>query len=414
MKHVLAPTLVFLALGGLPTAWAATPETALATLNIHTDESKGASWRALVLMDVGADKAWSFPLKTIAGGPVPGQPMHAVLSADKKSVYITMGGSKDLPLRLVTVSVDWSDADPKVTVTRTTEVLKANTLGPQPPSANQCGNAGMTQVDLALQEGHGPSLSPDGKLLFFSELNNNRLRVFNTQTGEFVGAPLTHPTLKTPHGVYPNPSLRYAVSTQYQLNGNQVSLWKVDPKSGEMSFDRAIAMTDGKTRCAFTHTVAWINEHEFYTGCTQESDQGVPESAERSVWLVDTRKGSARAVLRADQLKEGVSDVAVTQGKLYVAEGNVVKEGVPPGHVSVWDIRNRAKPVLVKRLSANQGLPASFGDAHELAVTADGRYVFTQSYRSGHLIKIDSRTDTAVSVWDASRGLPMPHGLSTR
>ncbi len=100
--------------------------------------------------------------------------------------------------------------------------------------------------------------------------------------------------------------------------------------------------------------------------------------------------------------------------KLYVAEGNVAKDGVPPGHVSVWSIRNRLKPVFIKRFSANQGLPASFGDAHELATTPDKRHVFAQSYRSGHLIKIDSRDDRVVGVWDATKGLPMPHGISAQ
>lgn len=325
-----------------------------------------------------------------------------------------MGGNKDLPLRLVTVSVEWSAQFPKVAVARTTEVLKANTLGPEAQGGNLCGNAGMTQVDRALQEGHGPNLSPDGRWLYFSELNNNRLRVFDTRSGEFVGAPISHPSLKTPHGVYPNPSLTRAVSTQYQLEGNQVSLWKLNPKSGEMQFDRAITMVDKNQRCAFTHTAAWINDNQFYTGCTQEATQGVPEAAVRSVWLVDAAKGSAQVVLNAAQLLEGVSDTVIAQGKLYVAEGNVAKDGIPPGHVSIWNISDHAKPTFIKRFSADKGLPTSFGDAHELAATPDGRYVFAQSFRSGYLAKIDTRDDTIAKVWGATEGLPMPHGLSAQ
>lgn len=77
---------------------------------------------------------------------------------------------------------------------------------------------------------------------------------------------------------------------------------------------------------------------------------------------------------------------------------------MPPGHVSVWDIRNRAKPVFIKRLSADKGLPSSFGDAHELAVTPDERYVFAQSYRSGHLAKIDTQSDQMAKVWGEGVG----------
>lgn len=409
--HIAYVTLLWMAAAP---AWAAAPAVVLATLNIQPDDSKGSDARSFVLMDVGADKMWHFPLNSMAGGPVLGQPMHAALSPDKKNVYITVGGNKDLPLRLLTLSVDWSGAAPQVAITRTTEVLQANTLGPQSPSANLCGNAGMTQVDRALQEGHGLSLSPNGRWLYFSELNNNRLRVFDTKTGEFVGAPLTHAALKTPHGVYPNRSLTRAVSTQYQLQGHQVSLWKLNPETGAMQFDRAVTLVDQKARCAFTHTAAWINDSQFYTGCTQESNQGVAESAERSVWLVDAVQGSAKMVLNAAQLHEGVSDTVIAQNKLYVAEGNVAKDGVPPGHVSVWNISNRAKPVFIKRLSADKGLPSSFGDAHELSVTPDGRYVFAQSYRSGHLAKIDTRSDQMEKVWGAAEGMTMPHGLSTR
>ncbi len=299
MPKTLLTRLALFALATMSPAFAAKPEVALATLNIQADDTKGDHWRALVLMDVGADKTWSFPLQSIAGGPLMGQPMHTTLSPDKTRVYITMGGNKDLPLRLVTLAVDWSGSDPKVAVTRTTEVLKANTLGPQIANTNLCGNAGMTMVDRALQEGHGPNISADGRLLFFSELNNNRLRVFNTQSGEFVGAPIAHPALKTPHGVYPNRALTRAVSTQYQLNGNQISLWKLDAKTGALQFDRAITMVDQHKRCAFTHTAEWIDERQFYVGCTQEPDQGLADIAQRSVWWVDAVSGTARAVIDA-------------------------------------------------------------------------------------------------------------------
>lgn len=414
LKSTLLTKFFLLMLSGVGQALASTPETALVTLNIDTDDTRGGDWRALVLMDISANKVWRFPLHSIAGGPIIGQPMHATISNNKKNIYITVGGNKELPLRLITMSVDWSAAAPKVAVTRTTEVLPANTLGPQVPNANFCGNVGMTQIDRALQEGHGTNLSPDGRLLFFSELNNNRLRIFNTQSGEFVGTPISHPTLKTPHGVYPNRSLTRAVSTQYQLEGNQLSLWKLNSKTGEMQFDRAIVMADNKTRCALTHTVTWLNDNQFYTGCTQESNQGVPEAAERSVWLVDAVKGIAKVVLNATQLLEGVSDVTVVRNKLYVAEGNVVKDGIPPGHVSIWDISHRLKPIFIKRFSADQGLPSSFGDAHELAATPDGHYVFVQSYRSGHLAKIDTHDDKITNVWGAAEGLPTPHGVSIK
>jgi len=218
-------------------AWAAVPKTALVTLNIEADDSKGAQARALVLIDLATNQHWKFPFSTIKGGPVAGQPMHAALSADKQQVYITMGGNQWLPLRVITASIDWSGAAPQVEVVRTTEVLGANTV-PAAPGASLC----SVGKDPAIQEGHGPKLSQDGRFLFFSELNNHRLRVFNTRTGHWVGDPISHPSLKTPHGVYPNPSNTRAMSTQYQLDGNQVSLWKLNATTGNLEFDRTITL----------------------------------------------------------------------------------------------------------------------------------------------------------------------------
>jgi len=119
-------------------------------------------------------------------------------------------------------------------------------------------------------------------------------------------------------------------------------------------------------------------------------------------------------VLRATDIQEGVSDTVLVKDKLYVAEGNLEKPGVPPGHVSIWNVRDPLKPVLIKRLSPGQGLPAQFGDAHELAKTQDGRYVFIQSFRSGYLIKMDTRTDAMVHAWSAADGFSIPHGLAAR
>lgn len=394
--------------------WAEAPDSVLATLNIEANDSKGDQRRSVVLMDVQRQHSWRFPLRSIQGGPIEGQPMHTIISNDKKEIYMTVGGNKDLPLRVVTLAVDWSGPSPSISVARVTKVLDANTVTQQPSQAALCGASASAPVPPATQEGHGPNLSPDGRLLMFSEMNNNRLRVLDTRSGQLVGQPTTHPTLKSPHGVYPNPGFDRAATTQYELGGNQVALWHIDAASGALRFDRAVTLSDGSVRCAVTHTVAWINDTQFYTGCTQEASQGIKNAAQQSVWLVDAARGRAQVVLGPEQILEGVSDVAIAGDKLYVAEGNIFKEGVPPGHVSIWDISHRMRPAFIKRLSANRGLPAAFGDAHELEVSADGRYVFAQSFRSGYLLKIDSRRDKVAQVWGAEQGMYMPHGFSSR
>jgi|CXWL01.1.fsa_nt_gi DNA-binding beta-propeller fold protein YncE len=383
------------------------PKILLITLNINADDSKGKEGRSLVFIDVAAGRVWNLPLSMISGGPLEGQPMHAVLSLDKKRAYLTMGGNQKLPLRLAVVELDWASGSPAATLVKTVEVLPANT---EPIGMM----AGMTAMAPAMQEGHGPHLTSNGRYLLFSELNNNRLRVFNTKTDEFVGAPIAHPTLKTPHGVYPNSSMTRAMSTQYQLNGNEVSIWKLNSTTGEMTFDKAVTMADGPTLCAYTHTAAWLDEDRFYTNCTQEANQGAPNTSERSVWLVDAAKGTATAVLKSSDVLEGVSDVAIARGKLYVAEGNIEKTGTPPGHISIWDIKNDLKPAFIKRFSAGKGLPATYADTHELAVTPDGHYVFAESFRSGFVVKIDAAKDSIIKTWSAAEGLSMPHGFDIR
>ncbi len=380
------------------------PKTLLVTLNINADDSKGKEGRSLIFIDVATDRTWSLPFSMISGGVLEGQPMHAVLALDKNRAYVTMGGNDKLPLRLAVLKLDWSTGSPTATLVKTVEVLAANT-------AATGMMAGMTDMAAAMQEGHGPHLTSNGRYILFSELNNNRLRVFNTQTDEFVGAPLAHPTLKTPHGVYPNRSMTRAMSTQYELNGNEVSVWKLNPATGALAFDKAVKMSDGPTQCAYTHTAAWLDEDRFYTNCTQEANQGALNTSERSVWLVDAAKGTAKAVLKASDLLEGVSDVAIAQGKLYVAEGNIAKTGTPPGHVSIWNIKDNLKPVFIKRFSAGKGLPAGYADTHELAVTPDSRYVFAESFRSGYVIKIDAKTDAVAKIWSAAEGVSMPHGF---
>ena len=380
------------------------PKTLLVTLNINADDSKGKEGRALIFIDIATDRVWNLPLSMISGGPLEGQPMHVVLAPDKKRAYVTMGGNQKLPLRLAVLKIDWVAGSPTATLVKTIEVLAANT---EPIGMM----AGMTTMAPAMQEGHGPHLTSNGRYILFSELNNNRLRVFNTQTDEFAGAPITHPTLKTPHGVYLNRSMTRAMSTQYQLNGNEVSVWKLNQDTGELTFDKAVKMADGPTLCAYTHTAAWLDDDRFYTNCTQEANQGALNTSERSVWLVDAAKGTAKAVLKSSDLLEGVSDVAIAHGKLYVAEGNIEKTGTPPGHVSIWNIKDSLKPAFVKRFSAGKGLPAGYADTHELVVTPDGRFVFAESFRSGYIFKIDAAKDVITNVWSAAEGVSMPHGF---
>ena len=129
---------------------------------------------------------------------------------------------------------------------------------------------------------------------------------------------------------------------------------------------------------------------------------------------MDTEARTSTAVLKADAILEGVSDLAIAGGKLYVAEGNVAQflaGEETPGHVSVWDLADPQAPRFVKRLSAGEGFPEDFSNAHSLGATADGGAVFVESFSTNYLIEVETRGDTVTRTFGSADGLDTPHGI---
>ena len=363
------------------------PDTVLTLTNINpNDITAGPEGRALLILNVDSDELYNFPFTTIAGGPVYGQSQHTAIAPDKRTVYVTMGGDDTLPLRLLIIDLDWLGGILTPTVTDTLELIPAG---------------GTTQ------QAHGLAFTSDGLFLTFSEFQNQCLRVLDTQTKQLVGLAV-HPSLIMPHGLYPNPNATLAVSTQYSFEQNEVSIWNMY-STGVIDFDKTVTLADLLVLGAYTHTVVWLDNTRFYTDCTQETTQG-SGNFQRSVWLIDAVAGTATAVLDNTVLLEGVSDLAIANGKLYVAEGNV--ETGDPGNLSIWSIADPLNPVFVKQLSAGSGFPSDFlSDTHGLFATADEKFVFVSAFRSNHLIKVNTLTDNVVRVYDGSDGLSLPHGM---
>lgn len=375
------------------------PARVLVHLNIQPDDSKGAKSRAIQLVDMDSHEHYTFPLSTLEGGPpVEGQPMHVLMAPDRKRIWVSVGGDLRLGLRILAVSVSWQKDGPKLKVVSTAEVL--------PPNTPNTGGG-------ATQEGHGPHFGKDDSTFYFSEINNNRIRMYDTKTNKLVSTPITHAVLRSPHGFYPNKSGTKAASTQYDFDGADVGVWNIGA-DGVPTFDKKITLIDGAVKGAFSHTCWWLDETHFITNATQESNQG-DKTAQQSVWLVDTAAGTAKAIIKAgtgsNGVLEGVSDTVIANGKLYVGEGNVKKD-IAPGHLSIWNISNPASPVFVKRFSAGSGLPADFLDAHELDLSPDGKTVTIESFKSSHSIQVDTMTDEVGKVLDKSNAdLSLSHGL---
>lgn len=381
------------------------PDTVLVSLNVQPNDDQGEQGRALYVLDVEAQKLHFFPFTTIEGGPIPGQPMHSLLTQDRKTAVVSMGGSPTLPLRFVVVGLDWKDGVPSAKVEQVLEMVPAGTRG---NSANGS--------DGTKQEGHGPRITADGRYITMAELQYDRVRVYDTETRDWVGDPIVHQTIQAPHGLYLNPASTQAAIPQYNTDLNEVSIWDFDKVSGETTFNRSIPMIDG-FEGSILHTIYWLDDNRFLTNATQEDGQGNNRSRQ-SVWLVDTRDDSVDAILGPDDLLQGVSDVTVANGKLYVAEGNNNKFLIDknpqdaPGYLSIWDITQDVKnPTLIRRMAAGDGLPDGFANAHSLEATEDGKWVFLEAYSTSNSIQIDAKTDRVVRAYGPADGLDMSHGL---
>ena len=261
---------------------------------------------------------------------------------------------------------------------------------------------------------------------------NARLRVVDTRTNTFVtpsGGAFVDPgdqSLDMPHGFFCNPSVTKGMSTQYKFDGNKVTVWTVENDTASVDFGMlthaaTVTLDTGGAapRGAYTHTAAWLNDNEFYTCCTQESTQGSLPGAVAGLWHVDVTNMGSPVVTQVigegpGGVLEGVSDVFIAKGSLFLAEGNVEKTS-PAGHISMWDISGRVggtptAPVFIKRLSAGTGLPSDFLEAHGLAKTADDNFVICASFRSNYVVLIHAITGNVLDIWSAIDGLSVPHG----
>ncbi len=207
------------------------PRNVYVALNLSADDTgpRGPFGRALFVVDIDTRESYVLPFTYMVGGPALGQPQHAAISPDKRTVYVTVGGDANLPLRLLTVKLDWYGGQPTPRITNTLSLLSA-------------GAQGTTVVHA-----HGLTISPDGLLLFMSELldyPSARLRVVDTRTNTFVtpsGGAFVDPgdqSLDMPHGFFCNPSVTKGMSTQYKLDGNKVTVWTMENNVASVDFGK--------------------------------------------------------------------------------------------------------------------------------------------------------------------------------
>lgn len=391
-----------------PTLDEPAPRSLVTSMNINPDPDAGPESSALYIVNPETGDLHVHPFSTMRGGPVPGQGMHTALTTDRETVFCTMGGNEDLDLRLVTIDLHWQNGHPHPEVLEVQSLVKAGTKGNESNGAScHPGGPGIRQ------EGHGSRITEDGRFLLFSEMQNDRIRVFDIQEGAFTSEPQTHPTLYAPHGLYPNPSGTHAATPQYWFDHHTVGIWTLDSLTGSPSFGFAIQMADSGGTGAYQHTVRWLDDSRFYVTVTQEATQGNGTS-QQGIWMGNLATRSAVQVLDASDILEGVSDCGIAGSKLYVAEGNVAKflaGEATPGHLSIWDITSPESPTLIRRLSAGSGFPDDFANAHSIGIPIDGSSVFVESFSSHYLIQVDPTTNEVVRTYGRADGLDTPHGI---
>jgi hypothetical protein len=434
MTKSCALALVLLA-GSYAAAPAASPNLMIGTdmggtdlyfFNMDTDQR--------IKVDLSQDPMWpsaghTGPTAPHAGGGA----LHTVITPDGSKAYLSVMSSEKDPATFLALRInklDWKagTADVKITkVMRAAEPTEEPSfLIPTETDPNQPVTDLWKVTRVNGQQLHGPTLHPNGKFIYFTQWTDNKIRVIDVDKDELAAVdPIQYGTrTRQIHGVFFNPSGDLAVATGYYYDMNEVTLYKVDKETGNLTLDKVIPLTvseKDKEYAAFTHFAWWLDDRYAITSTQQTGNTSLTPVGWKvigpSVWLIDAVEGKGKMIIGPAKnpddpgIYKPASDVVVVGKKLYVGEEDSMDATIEQGNVSVWDISDPNSPKFIKRLNAGKELPADFKMTHEIYASMDGRHVYAQSWASGHLVKIDGATDDVVAVVSSGdAGWHMPHG----
>jgi DNA-binding beta-propeller fold protein YncE len=362
-----------------------------------------------------------------------GGALHTIITKDGSKAYLSVMSSDKDPATFLALrinKIDWNAGTADVKITK---VMRAAEPGEQPsflipmetdPNQPVTDLWKVTRVNG--QQLHGPTIHPNGKFVYFTQWTDNKIRVIDVDKDELAAVdPIQYGTrTRQIHGVFFNPSGDLAMATGYYYDMNEMTLYKVDKKTGNLTLDKVIPLTvseKDKQYAAFTHFVWWLDDRYAITATMQTGNTSLTPTGWKvigpSVWLIDAVEGKGKMIIGPAKSPDepGIykpgSDVVVVGKKLYVGEEDSMDATIDQGNVSVWDISDPNSPKFIKRLQAGKQLPADFKMTHEIYASMDGRHVYAQSWASGHLIKIDGATDEVTAVVSPrDTGWHMPHG----
>ena len=376
----------------------------------------------LIIIDPASIDGWP--------GDIPLQ--HTAVLPKGNIIYITSDNTEDHPSYIISLRVndiDWEAGSASLSLE---SLLAADSPGtpaelPFVEPVNDVQNIPNWIVGRGTQI-HGPTLLPYSKFLYLSEWTADRMRVVNLNTNEFVAGvdPIVIPEYtEQTHGVTFNKSGSIGLGTGYFFDNSVIDVYHPNRKTGELNVIGQIMLGDEERHAAFTHYVYWLDERFALTATMQfDKTSLTPSTTEKiippSVWLLDTMAGTATKIIKHtnDVNEPGVflsaSDLAVVNGKLYIAEEDTIDyEFGEGGYISVFDITDRYNPRFLKRMKPGNELPNGYAVAHTISPTPDNRHLIVASWVSGYVLKIDTVTDTVVKAWGPEDGLVSPHGLYT-
>jgi len=359
-----------------------------------------------------------------------GMPLHTIITADGRKGYLSVMSSDKDPLTILALRINKVDWTANTADVRITNVMRLEEPG-TPPSRLVPTQTDPSQPVTSLwkpsnQQLHGPTIHPNGRFVYFTQWTDNKFRVIDVSTDKLAAVdPIQHGTrTRQVHGVFFNPAGDEAIATGYYFDINEVTLYQVDKESGYLRPDKVIPLTvseKNKEYAAFSHFVVWLDNRYAITSTQQTGPTSLTPTGFKvvgpSVWLIDAAEGKAVMIIRPAKnpdeagIYKPASDVIVVGKKLYVGEEDSMDAELNDGYVSIWDITDRNAPKFIKRLKPGKELPDDFKMAHELYPTRDGKYVYAQSWGSGHLVKIDTSNDKVVKAFaKQDAGWHMPHG----
>jgi DNA-binding beta-propeller fold protein YncE len=404
-------------------AYAASPNFMIGTDMGHTDlYFFNMDTDQRIKVDLSQDPLWP------GGGA-----LHTIITADGKKAYLSVMSSDKDPATFLALRIDKLDWKAGKADVKITKVMRAAEPGEEPsfliptetdPNQPVTDLWKVTRVNG--QQLHGPTLHPNGKFIYFTQWTDNKIRVIDVDKDELAAVdPIQYGTrTRQIHGVFFNPSGDLAMATGYYYDMNEMTLYKVDKQTGNLTLDKVVPLTvseKDKEYAAFTHFVWWLDDRYAVTGTQQTGNTSLTPTGWKvvgpSVWLIDAVEGKGKMIIGPAKSPDdpGIykpgSDVVVVGKKLYVGEEDSMDATLDQGNVSIWDISDPNSPKFIRRLQAGKELPENYTMTHEVYASLDGRHVYIQSWGSGHLIKIDGDTDEVTSVLTSEDvGWHMPHG----